>query len=74
MSQIVKLGKRSQFVIPKAIREKVNIDEGDNIFIDVIDDVIVITPVPKKIEELSGISKGLYEKNYLKQERNTWDK
>jgi len=31
------IDKKSQLTIPKKIREKLNISEGDKIFIDVID-------------------------------------
>ena len=73
MSEIVKIGKKSQLTIPKKIREKLNISEGDKIFIDVIDGAIVITPIPENIEKFAGISKGFYEKEYLNKERNSWD-
>ncbi len=59
MSEMARIGKKAQLVIPKSIRKRVNTTEGDKVFIDVINDTIVITPVPKNISELSGIAKGL---------------
>jgi antitoxin component of MazEF toxin-antitoxin module len=50
-----------------------NITEGDKVFIDIINNTIVITPVPKNISELSGIAKGLYEEDYIEKERSKWD-
>lgn len=73
MSEMARIGKKAQLVIPKSIRKRVNITEGDKVFIDVINDTIVITPVPKNISELSGIAKGLYKEDYLTKERDNWD-
>lgn len=70
MSEIVKLGRRCQLIIPKNIREEVNIDEGDNVIIDVVDGTVVLRPAPKKMGELSGISRGLYEKKISKPKKN----
>ncbi len=73
MSEMARIGKKAQLVIPKSIRKRVNITEGDKVFIDVINDTIVITPVPKNISELSGIAKGLYKEDYSAKERDNWD-
>ena len=73
MSETAKIGKKAQIVIPKSIRKRVNITEGDKVFIDVINNTIVITPVPKDISELSGIARGLYKEDYIAEERDDWD-
>ena len=73
MSETVRIGKKAQLVIPKSIRERMNITEGDKVFIDIINNTMVITPVPKNISELSGIAKGLYEEDYIEKERSKWD-
>ncbi len=72
MSETVKIGKKAQIVIPKAIRQKMKISEGDSLFIDIVDNAIVMKPVPKTITELAGIAKGLYKENYIDKERDTW--
>jgi len=73
MSETARIGKKAQLVIPKSIRERINITEGDKVFIDVVDNIIVITPVPKNISELSGIAKGLYKEDYTAKERDNRD-
>jgi hypothetical protein len=37
-----------------------------------IGNVGIIIPVPKSIEELSGIAKGLYDKDYIETLRDEW--
>jgi AbrB family looped-hinge helix DNA binding protein len=72
MSEIVKIGKKAQMVIPKHIRKKLNLAEGQEVFIEVQGDIILIVPISKKIEELAGIGKGLYNKEYLEKIRDEW--
>ena len=73
MTESTKIGKKFQLVIPKSIREKVKIAEGDQVFIDVIDGSIVITAVPRSIKELSGIGKGLYTERHVSDLRDEWE-
>jgi len=73
MSETARIGKKAQLVIPKSIRKRINITEGDKVFIDVINNTIVIIPVPRNISELSGIAKGLYKEDYTAKERDSWD-
>ncbi|MDA8272130.1 MAG: AbrB/MazE/SpoVT family DNA-binding domain-containing protein [Deltaproteobacteria bacterium] len=63
MSELLKIGKKAQIVIPKKIRNQINIKEGDEILIDAIDNSIIITLVPKDISEFTGIAKGIYPQN-----------
>jgi len=72
MSEIVKIGKKAQIVIPKKIRNKLNLKEGGKVFIDIIGDMIVIMPAPRNIEDLAGMGKGLYGKDYLERLRDEW--
>jgi len=44
-----KVGRKGYIILPKAIREAVGIDEGDEVVIEVRDG-IVIKPVKKKID------------------------
>jgi AbrB family looped-hinge helix DNA binding protein len=73
MPEATKIGKKFQLVIPKSIREKVKIAEGDQVFIDVINGSIVITTVPKSIKELSGIGRGLYTDHHVSDLRDEWE-
>ncbi len=73
MSELLKVGKKAQIVIPKKFRNKINMKEGDDIFIDTIDNSIIITLVPKDISKFVGIAKGIYPKNYIEKIRKECD-
>ena len=73
MSKLYKIGKKSQIVIPKKVRDKLKIHEGDKVFIDVVNNVLVIMPVPKKIRDLAGMAKGIYKNNHIRELREEWD-
>ncbi len=49
MTLRTKVGRKGYIILPKAIREAVGIDEGDEVIIE-IRDGIVIKPVKKKID------------------------
>lgn len=49
MTLRTKVGRKGYIILPKAIREAVGIDEGDEVVIE-IRDGIVIKPVKKKID------------------------
>jgi AbrB family looped-hinge helix DNA binding protein len=72
MNDIINIGRKYQIVISKRIRDKVKIKEGDKMFIDVINNTIIMTPKPDKIRDLAGAGKGLYGKEYIKKLRGEW--
>ena len=49
MTLKTKVGRKGYIILPKAIREAVGIDEGDEVIIEVRDG-IVIKPVKKRID------------------------
>ncbi len=72
-----KVGKKSQIVIPKNIRNAVGISEGDELIIEVIDDKIVLRLKPDSYsKKLKGLHKDLWKnvnaKEYVKRERESW--
>jgi len=72
-----KVGKKSQLVIPKNIRNAVGISEGDELIIEVIDDKIVLRQKPDSYsKKLKGLHKDLWKnvdaKEYVKRERESW--
>lgn len=72
-----KVGKKSQLVIPKNIRNAVGISEGDELIIEVIDDKIVLRKKPDSYsKKLKGLHKDLWKnvdaKEYVKRERESW--
>ena len=58
MSVISRIGRRHTLVIPKEIRDKVNIKEGSLVIIRVVDNRIIIEALPddpfKVLEEVIG--------------------
>jgi AbrB family looped-hinge helix DNA binding protein len=72
-----KLGKKSQVVIPKKVRNAVGITEGDELIIDVVEDKIIIKQKPKSYsKKLKGLHKdvwrGIDPLKYVKKERESW--
>lgn len=46
MTRIIQVKKKSQITIPREIREKLEIEEGDLLEADVEDDAVVLRPRP----------------------------
>jgi AbrB family looped-hinge helix DNA binding protein len=47
MSEVAVVGKRYALVIPKPIRKKLNIQEGQRVLVRVEGDGLVVEPLPK---------------------------
>ena len=45
---IIKIDKRGAFTIPKIIRDALNIQGGDNIKMEIVDDKLIITKPKNK--------------------------
>ncbi|MGA3293248.1 MAG: AbrB/MazE/SpoVT family DNA-binding domain-containing protein [Candidatus Acidiferrales bacterium] len=54
----VKVSPKFQVVIPKAIREELEIEPGDELLLYVIDGALRLVP-RRSIKELRGIAKGM---------------
>ena len=72
-----KVGKKSQIVIPKEIRETVGISEGDELIVDVEEDRVILKVKPSSYSKrLKGLHKdvwkGIDPKKYVKGERESW--
>ena len=68
---------RNQITLPREVREKLNIKQGDRLLVDVQDGVIVLIPQPKLYTEyLQGLHgdiwKGVGVEKYLNGEREAW--
>ena len=72
-SNTCKVGEKYQIVIPKKIRDQLNIKKNEKLAICIIDNAIVMLPVPSKVEDLAGMGKGLYKDDYVEKIRNEWD-
>lgn len=78
MSVTTKVSKKYQIVIPKSIRDLIDITEGDELVIDVDADRIIMRVRPKSYtKKLRGLYKELWKgvdpKKYVKDEREAWD-
>lgn len=77
-TKLVKLGKKGQIVIPKALRERMGIKEGDLLLITAESDQISIICPEKYAKTTRGLLKGLWGDTpekvrlYLEKERNSW--
>ena len=68
-----KLSQKNQIVVPKEARQEMGVKAGDQLIVETLHGVTLLMPKPKKIgHHLRGHSKGLYSKNYLKNERASW--
>ncbi len=74
----VKVSKRYQIAIPAIARERLNIETGDRLLVDVQDGMILLLPEPENYTAyLAGLHHEIWEsadnKDYLDQERGSWD-
>ena len=77
MKNIVKVSSKYQIVIPREVREKINLKSGDRLIIKANNDKIVIYPKPKNYAKYSlGLGKEIWQDidatEYVKKERETW--
>lgn len=67
------LSSKNQIVIPREAREALDLKPGDKLIVTAVGGRIIIMERPKSHRlALSGIARGLYPKDYLKKERNSW--
>lgn len=79
MAQAVRLGKRFQFVLPKKIRQRLSLREGDVLLIEVTRKGILLVPKPQSYtKHLSGLHREVWQDvdadEYLREERKTWQR
>ena len=71
MEEQVKVLQKGKITIPADIRQKLGIDEGDYVKLQIVDNRIVIFPpntVPNPTELLSGLAEGVQVAEPVKQE------
>ena len=67
------LSSKNQIVIPREAREALDLKPGDKLIVSTHGGKILILEKPKSYRTaLAGIARGLYPKDYLKKERNSW--
>jgi len=75
----VKLSSKCQVVIPKHVREALDIGPGDELLMEVKEGSLIIYPKPKSYTDyMIGLSKEVWEDvdtdRYLDKERESWEK
>jgi AbrB family looped-hinge helix DNA binding protein len=71
MGEQVKVLQKGKITIPASIRQKLGINEGDFVTLEIINNRVVILPpntVPNPTELLSGLAKGVKVRGTIKQE------
>jgi len=71
LGEQVKVLQKGKITIPAGIRERLGIDEGDYVNLQIVDNKLVLFPpntVPNPTELLSGLAEGVKVKEPLKQE------
>lgn len=71
MSEQVKVLQKGKITIPADIRQKLGIDEGDYVKLQIIENRLVLFPpntVPNPTELLSGLAEGVQVKEPVKKE------
>jgi len=74
---VVRVGRRGQMVLPKAVREALGVTEGDQLWVEVEGNRIILRPVSSLVRESLGSLRGTWGEeiaSYLKEEREAWDK
>ncbi|MFY9645992.1 MAG: AbrB/MazE/SpoVT family DNA-binding domain-containing protein [Terriglobales bacterium] len=67
------MSSKNQIVIPREAREALDLKPGDKLVVSTVGGRIIIMERPKSYRAaLAGIARGLYPKDYLKKERNSW--
>ena len=73
----VKVSSRYQVVVPRIARERLNIQSGDRLLVDIQDGVLILIPQPQDyVAHMAGLHKQVWEtvdsSAYLDQEREAW--
>jgi len=74
----VKVSSRHQIAVPRIARERLNIQSGDYLLVDVQDGLLILLPQPRDYTtHLAGLHRevwaGLDTTAYLEEERDAWN-
>ncbi len=74
----VKVSKRYQVAVPAIVREKLNIESGDRLIVDIQDGMIILLPEPGSYtDRLAGLHHEVWDRadnaDYLNEERDAWE-
>jgi len=79
MATSVRIGKRYAVVLPKKVRERLGLHEGDELLIEVSRRGILLIPRPKSYtSHLAGLHREVWKDldvdDYLAEERKSWQR
>ncbi|HET6948480.1 MAG TPA: AbrB/MazE/SpoVT family DNA-binding domain-containing protein [bacterium] len=79
MATSVRIGKRYAVVLPKKVRERLGLHEGDELLIEVSRRGILLIPRPKSYTaHLAGLHREVWKDvdvdDYLTEERKSWQR
>ena len=74
----VKVSSRYQISVPRIARERLNIQSGDRLLVDIQDGLLILLPQPQNYTaRLAGLHREVWEgvdtTAYLQEERDAWD-
>ena len=74
----VKVSSRYQIAVPRIARERLNIQRGDRLLVDVQDGLLILLPQPQDYAaHMAGLHRelwsGLNPTAYLQEEREVWN-
>ena len=68
------LSSKNQIVIPREAREALDLKPGDKLLVIVRGGDVLVLQKPKSYHKaIRGLGRGLYSKDYLRKERESWD-
>jgi AbrB family looped-hinge helix DNA binding protein len=78
MQVAVKMGNRSQLIIPKKIRERLGLGPGKEVLLKTVGNTIIVKPRPENYTQyMCGLGKDIWENleptEYVKGEREAWE-
>jgi len=69
-----KLSAKNQIVIPREAREALQLKPGDKLLVVVRGNRVIVLQKPRSFARaIRGLAKGVYPKDYLTKERESWD-
>lgn len=74
----VKVSSRYQIAVPRVARERLNIQSGDRLLVDVQDGLLILLPEPRDYSaHLAGLHREVWANldttAYLREERDAWN-
>lgn len=74
----VKVSSRYQIAVPQGARQRLHIQKGDRLLVDIQDGLMILTPQPTNFTaHLAGLHgdvwAGIDAATYLREERAAWD-